>query len=465
MRGGGRIVLSWVLMVVSLSAQGRLAVRGANAGGYACNEPGRAEAISRKAPGHNPSDVLSLLTISEDGRPQQILSGVAEGCGAEQGTAPVVALLFDRTMYLPGGGLDRNGESLRAKVESYLRKLPTEAAVAVYSYGPGAEEGFDVLREQMAGDDGGVLVIRKTDQDLKMALAKFDRPPMLNTHAVVQMSISGERARSLAVIQDIANHWAGKPGRKALVWVAPWFWTEAEPGDSGGGALWLSAMAALERADMAIYPVTGHVENQGFERWAEFTGGRAFHGAEDFPKAVEAAEADCGCYAVMTWERRCTGEAGVHPLALAKIGRKSSDLLFRKYLFDAPRLVSLRARLEMVETAFETPLDGKALDFAARVVGGTSDSLQVQLGFNAEQLAPVRTGVESRLLDVVFAYFGSRGERIPTGSRAEISLPAVKSGSRQVRQTIPLPSGAARLRVAIRDAGSGAMASRTISLR
>ncbi|MBS1855476.1 MAG: hypothetical protein JST11_08940 [Acidobacteria bacterium] len=428
---------------------------------YICMEPGVVEVIPHKQPGGGLAALVPSISLQEDRRPQPVLSREVFGCADTAESVPVVAVLLDRTSFLPGG-LQPDTQALKLRVRHLLRDLPADAPVAVYSYGNGGRADFDVLRDVLV-DGSGVRVVQAPQQDVQRALSKYDMMPRLNTHSVVQFDSLDMVSRTLEVLQGVGNHLAAIHGRKALVWVAPALSMAADQGDSRNSALWLATMAALERADMAIYPVPETTAARKQDRWAEFTGGRTFYGGEP-SQVVKAADADCRCFARLTWKRSCSGDRGVHTLTVAAGDRSNASLIARRYVFDAPRLISSQARLRAAEAGFETPLEATGLAIEAHTESQTATFLRCIVKFDPRQLAPLTTGGDTSVLDIIFAFFDSNGERLASGSRAEIRVPSrgLASHRQSVPQSIELPAGAAELRVVARDAGSGAIGSRAI---
>jgi len=195
-----------------------------------------------------------------------------------------------------------------------------------------------------------------------------------------------QRTRSMdEELQQVADHLAGIPGRKNLIWLAGQF--PVSP----------AALQKLKNAGVAIYPVDVHAsmttveecdKSDGYKALralAATTGGRAFYCRGDLDVAIrEAMEDGRAGYTLGFYQSGDGGGATVHQLGV-RVSRAGVTLRYRNsYQAEPPRAASADPVADLVR-ALNQPVDSSAIPVKATVTPG-GDRLNVQATLDAENL-------------------------------------------------------------------------------
>ena len=410
--------------------------------------------------------------LVEDGLSKFPSSINTVGCGnaANGKNQSITAVVFDSSGSIPGDGLHPDGQAIKRAAKKFLAELPADAPVAVYIYGVGDGLKFHVLRDLVLAD-GKLRVDTKTPAQIEEALRVYDVQTVLNTHVTIQLQQGNFGIANLFVFESIANHFGALQGRKSLVWVCPHWITAPDQGDSRFFLPWQSAMNALQRAEIALYPVSCSYSSisKDFSRWAEFTGGRLYYGYDKIPQIIAAAQEDSRCYTRLTWERSCAAERSyVHKLSFQLAGQTGESFLASRFRFDMPFLSTVPGRLKQAESGLVTSLDATAFTLNVEATRDASGNLKTVTEFYPDQATSTNEKNDG-LVDIIYAFYDADGNRLSAGTRHEVrfDVPIASQTPRKaerIEQSQPVPPEAKSLRIVVRDAGSGALGSKTIPL-
>jgi VWFA-related protein len=308
---------------------------------------------------------------------------------------------------------------------------------------------------------------------------------------------------TIAAIEAIANHVAGIPGRKNLVWVSGGFPMEIGLGmiapDRDARLLNPNdAAKALSSVSMAIYPIDAHgIENPGmgpsmqspgkanesffarqsnrdsFRLLADATGGKAFYGSNDVAGAVQRAFDD-GRYAYTLGFYPDHGQwNGKYRKIKVTLTTAGAHLRYRKGYFSYPDRPAdenkIKAELQDVATS---PLEATNL---AMLISVKSEgplekrNLDLRVEMDPKQFLLTQDGTrETGALDMYYLQRDARGN-ILSADKHRLGLNFDPRQYESLAKTgiifeshLTMQPQTSEIRVVVRDAGSGAMGSVTL---
>ncbi len=329
-------------------------------------------------------------------------------------------------------------------------------------------------------------------------------------------------ARTADALEAIANHLAGLPGRKNLIWVSGSF-----PFSIGLDAPYTAdnatqerrtfsrevdrAARALNNANLAIYPVDargligpaaanpawsaagrGPLTRRGappsvprispdranFDTMnvlADRTGGHAFYNTNDIQGSIRRAIDDSRFTYVLGYYPSHGEWTGKFRDIKLDVKRPGARLRYRRGYFafpDAP--LGREQRDAVLREAVTSPLDATSLGLNVHVqpvdVPGAR-TLRAELHFEAREIGLEQQGDRwVGALDLLFVQLRSDGSQA-AGERKTFqmnltrpSYEALQKEGLTVTRSLPIVAGATQLRVVARDLGSGALGSLTIPL-
>jgi VWFA-related protein len=309
-----------------------------------------------------------------------------------------------------------------------------------------------------------------------------------------------------AAMVEIADYVANIPGHKSLVWVSGGI-----PIQLGGGRIGTpdrdtlrfdssealgesnlnSLTRALNRANMAIYPIDAHGvetddsaagfyrrqdQRDSFRLLADDTGGKAFYGTNDLEGAMQSAfEDDRYTYTLGFYPNHGTWDGKFREIKIS-LPLSGARLRYRRGYFAFPERMENEAimRADLQEAA-RSPLDATALGLTVsgkRLASSASHLLQLDLSLDPKQFL-LRTQKNRREggLDLLFLQKDSEG-KILVAEKQHFDInfepkeydSLAKSGL-ILQRKVAINPASAQIRVLVRDAGSGELGSVTFPLK
>jgi len=314
-------------------------------------------------------------------------------------------------------------------------------------------------------------------------------------------------------IEAIANHVAGIPGRKNLVWVSGSFpvsisfdSNENSPVDTQSQNFMpeMERVArALNQSNLAIYPVdargllipsefdtsnahpfsatspaidtgVGQDEQVTMNLLAERTGGRAFHNTNDIRGAIQRTLAESRfTYLVGFYPDHGSWNGQFHELKLS-VKKRGLVLRYRKGYFALPDPPDTTAEAhDAFQAAVWSPVDATSLGIQARIL--TIDTalrkLDLRVNLDASQLRFGQlNGQHSGSIDAIYLQLGP-GDAIEAADPLSYNLDFSEKDYQEIlhrgyelRARLLIRPTTRMLRILVRDGSSGALGSVTIPL-
>lgn len=322
--------------------------------------------------------------------------------------------------------------------------------------------------------------------------------------------------QTLSSLEAIAQHLAGVPGRKNLIWLSGGFpltigFDEVpEVGSTRDRRTFTqemdAAMRALNNAAVSVYPVDarGLMVTPGLsadtrasppmsrgprsrlapiqdnidamKEIADRSGGRAAYNTNDLSRAVRRAIDDARVTYVIGYYSTDETQDGKFRDIKVKVNRPDVDVRYRKgYFAMRPVDTSDKTRKSEMRAAVWSPLESTAVGLFAKVDvanGTTPDNVHVLLKIDPATIAFTREGDRWKAdLDVVYVQKTERSRAPGDGIADRLSFAltdatyadVMKNGLVRERAFARQP-GAATLRIVVRDAASGSTGSITVPL-
>ena len=311
-----------------------------------------------------------------------------------------------------------------------------------------------------------------------------------------------------AAFVALADYVADIPGRKSLVWISGGIPIQLGAGrigvpdrddfrfdkpnvPSAAGAGDMSVLArVLNRVNMAIYPIDAHGVEAGafigfftrqdrrdtFRLLADRTGGRAFYGTNDIAGAINSAFEDGRyTYTIGFYPNHGVWDGEFREIKIS-VPAEDAHLRYRQGYFAFPERSEGAAimRTDLQEAA-RSPLDATGLGVSVKgqtVPPASAHLVKLQVTLDPKQFLLRDEGDQSRgSMDLLFLQKDSSGQFLfvkkqhldVSFDRKEYSL--VAENGLTLQQRLIIDPASAELRVLVRDAGSGALGSVTISVK
>jgi VWFA-related protein len=308
-------------------------------------------------------------------------------------------MLFDNLateFAYPGSGASGEGFA-RQKALQMLQAIPAEdktAKIAIYSLWRKLQiireftTDRDSLISQLTAMGGSVNTPGGNHCSLDPDLKGAAEDAVARAREIAECGrVDGlQRTRSIdEEIQQVADHLAGIPGRKNLIWLA------------GEFPISPAALQKLSNASVAIYPVDVHAsmkteaecEKSGgykaLRALAAMTGGVAHYCRHDLDVAIrEAMDDSRTSYTLGFYQSGDAGSSGLHQLGV-RVSRPGVALRYRtSYRAEPPHAPSADPVADLVQ-ALNRPVDSSAISVRA-LVTPTQNRLNVQATLDVENL-------------------------------------------------------------------------------
>jgi VWFA-related protein len=320
--------------------------------------------------------------------------------------------------------------------------------------------------------------------------------------------------RTLTAIEAIANHLAGVPGRKNLVWVSDGIPLAIGSAMSREQQTYTAEVERTERAlnsaDVSVYavdarglmpprqftatapasatragtpprPPTGggpiSRPRDSLIELADRTGGRAYYNTNDLKNAIREAIGDSEITYTLGYHPTNTEMDGKFREIKVKVDRSGVNVRYRKgYVALSAVNQDPKVRREELVSAVWSPLDATVLGMNARVDfvdKPQPNTVQVVVQVNSAGLnLEAKDGRYIGKVDFFMAQKDDRGNQVgdPIADTLELNLKpetyakVMKEGL-VYRKVLPRNAGASNIRLVVRDQSTGAIGSLTVAYK
>ncbi|HEX6464553.1 MAG TPA: VWA domain-containing protein, partial [Vicinamibacterales bacterium] len=319
---------------------------------------------------------------------------------------------------------------------------------------------------------------------------------------------------TLAVFEAIAQHLAGLPGRKSLIWVSDGIPlmigfdempTPGAPLTNRDKRIFSpemdAAVRALNNSGIAVYPVDARglmppaefsASNRAMPRTpptlasrnanvdtmlelASRTGGRAAYNTNDLAHAIRRAVDDGRVtYTLGYYPTDDTQDGKFHDVKVT-VRRPGLDVRFRKGYFSLrPTAQTADRKKSDMRAAVWSPLESTAIPVAARVdfIDQAQQTINVFIQLDPSTVSFKKDGDRWKaVLDVAYVQKDEHGRVKAGGEVDNMSIALTEDNYRKLRQQ-PLihqhrsarAAGATTLRIVVRDADTGSVGSVTVPM-
>lgn len=290
---------------------------------------------------------------------------------------------------------------------------------------------------------------------------------------------------TLEALETIAHHLSGVPGRKNLVWLSgrfpftfdPWNRTDLVEEIERSTVSWMEQVGfQLTRSNIAVYPVDvrgpssdGGAEFNGVMKTiADMTGGRPYYGTNAAGEAITQAVDDARAVYTLGFYPSEPGESGDFRDVEVRVARDDVELDYRPGYYALSS--SGGTELTWGVTEFLTsPLDATDITLVGTgrgVVEGAQGGFQLLvLAETADLNLRPEDGMRVGEIDLVALFQSAAGglsilpaETIPISMTEEQYQQALTTGF-LLQKTVDTAGNAGRVRMVVRDKGTGAAGS------
>jgi VWFA-related protein len=416
----------------------------------------------------------------------------------------------------------------KQQLVKYLKTIRPEDRVAIYALGP----GLRVLHDFTTDSSGLLAQLERYKNgaipEAEQKDSSFARD--INSINFDSWMLGGGRGVSpqerdfyminrvqgtLNAIEFIADHLAGLPGRKNLIWLSGGFPLQIGMGSEKAvmdptreqrsfGPEVEHAIKALNDANVAMYPVDARglvadtrfdasnakvdlapklsmgpvVENQQtMSTLANATGGHAYFNTNDLSRAIrEAVDDSTLTYTLGFYPSNENYDGKFHKIELKTPARSGLSAHYRKGYYDvADQPLDERARKVELQNAVWSPLDSSSLGLTVQLAKAPADrpnSIDVYIKVDPNGIGITHNGTRNDgAVDILLIQKDDRG-RTFNGETDTLSLAMKPETYQKIEQeglifhkVIPRAGQATQLRVIVRDASSGTLGSVTVPFR
>lgn len=272
------------------------------------------------------------------------------------------------------------------------------------------------------------------------------------------------------MLESIANHVAGVPGRKVLIWFGGDNTTYKIPPPEGP-LYWFAAVAAAERAQLSVYSLPTINANSNLKTLCAMTGGRVYGDAKYISSAIQDAFEDISSHYELCWNPTGLKTQPTHSIHLESTS-SAMHLLYERIQVNPILPRNEELRLNAAEAALATPLSADAIRISATVESKTHGTAAVTVQFDGKSLVLNSSRQQNDLLDVLFVYYDAGENGLAGGRHDTVELNIDPKRQREFQekthsliQILSPPPAAVTLRIVLRDGNSGKVGSTSLRLR
>jgi VWFA-related protein len=375
-------------------------------------------------------------------------------------------LLFDKLFVESGNGVFAHNVHARQRALQALKAIPPGDRIAIYSLGC----RFEVVRELTSDRDS---ILARLNAFLPGSAPCADPEiPSNNPHEVdAYREIAARHEADLGEYEFnvMADHLAGIPGRKNLIWVTSMF--RLSPPN----------VKRLIDANVAIYPVdiigswvapdwAKKARYDPLRAFAAMTGGVAFYDRDDTDVGIRQALRDGrDSYTLGFYPSSEDTSAPVHRLGI-RVARPGVTLRYRTTYEVKLPLTSANPADDMVR-ALNRPVDATVIPVTARATrNGDHVDLSVSLDVSTldlelgEGLWKGQVELVSRFMTADGLPAGAPSAQTMTFNLRPATYESMLKGADPYRTELPIPAKATELKVLVANIASGKIGTLTIPL-
>jgi VWFA-related protein len=438
---------------------------------------------------------------------------------AERAAGGVTVILFDRL-----NSTWEDQKSARDQILKLLAKIRSNDRVALYVL----ESDTITVLHDFTSDAGRLIAVLNRylgATSVELARSEEKAPDFVRTGVaaedadteawlartttmVAEMYLRRRAELTTNALESIANHLAGIPGRKNLVWVSGAF-PFVIPGDHGPQVMDKEvnrATRAINSADVAVYPVdirgligafvnpsaatapvtrgaaptapvfttmaTTHPNQDTMRTIAEATGGRVYANTNAIGDAIRKAIDDSRVsYVLGYYSSRPDGDNKFRNINV-KVNRSGVELRHRKGYLAAPAAVrDSRARLAALGRVMLSPIEASGISLTAEIArAGNEGTIVVRIDPQSLTWEP-KKDLREAAIDVVIAqsvpggkYFTIKETTVSLTADPERYQQMIADGLTLSSNFTALPD-AYRLHVVVSDVASQSVGSLIVPLK
>jgi VWFA-related protein len=233
--------------------------------------------------------------------------------------------------------------------------------------------------------------------------------------------------------------------------------------------------ARMRRPSATTQPTPSRDNFNTMIELADRTGGRAFYNSNDIENSVRQAVDDSRDSYVLDYYPADTQWDGAFHTIKVEVNRPGVDVRFRKGYFAIPDASTDPLRVEqMMQDAMSSPFQDTDLGLTVETHPGAASGMRqisVRIGVDSNRLHFKQSGENwTDDLQVIWLQFAADGK--PTSARTQslsVSLSPeeysqTQRGEVKIIRDVPLKNEAAKLRIVVRDAGTGTIGSVDVPL-
>lgn len=404
------------------------------------------------------------------------------------GSGGAAVLLFDRLFIEPGNDVLKHSVHARQRALEALKAIPPGDRIAIYSLGCHFEVVHELTLDRHSllakldafkpgaapCADRSVPTVAETQSPIADPQANAAAALVKSHEMVGYAEVAGQREAYLGEheFNVMADHLAGIPGRKNLIWITSQFRLSAPN------------VKRLREANVAIYPVdiigswiapdwAKKARYDPLRAMAAMTGGVAFYDRDDTAVGIRDALRDGRVsYTLGFYPSAEDSKTPVHKIGV-RVSRPGVTLRYRTSYELKPPTPASANPLDDLVLALNRPVDATVIPVTARATRkGDRVDLSVSLDVSSLDLE-LREGLWQGKAELVARFVTAEG--VPAGApsaqtltfklRPETYEAMLHGGEPYSREIdIPIPAKATELKVLVGNLATGKIGTLTIPL-